>query len=192
MRNGKPPISDSRLAVRSRGGLAALESGRSAYLRGAFEVLSALSTAKLYVADWPEALQPQVLFPQRATVADWIGSEGTDFVLSAIAKRGGPEWVPWLEQMASAGKISWIAALAASLGCGAGIPTWGQPHLDDLFRAEPWVLRAAAAKAGWQMRARRGQARGARPKGAARAHHQARSQGQGSDWRYSPEDAVTP
>jgi nucleoside phosphorylase len=139
-------LSDSRLAIRSRGGLAALESGRSAYLRGALEALSALSTSKLYVADWPRALQPQLLFPQRANVADWIGSEGTDFVLNAIAERGGPEWVPWLEQMASAGKITWIAALAASLGCAAGVPTWGQPHLDDLFRAEPWALRTAAAR----------------------------------------------
>jgi nucleoside phosphorylase len=139
-------LSDSRLAIRSRGGLAALESGRSAYLRGALEALTALSSAKLYVADWPQALQPQVLFPQRAIIADWIGLAGTDFVLDAIAERGGPEWVPWLEQMASAGKITKIAALAAALGCTAGIPAWGQPHLDDLFRTKPWALRAAAAR----------------------------------------------
>jgi nucleoside phosphorylase len=139
-------LSDSRLAIRSRGGLAALESGRTAYLRGALEVLSSLSSAKLYVADWPQALQPQVLFPQRAIIADWIGLEGADFVLDAIAERGGPEWVPWLEQMASAGKITKIAALAAALGCTPGIPVWGPPYLDDLFRTKPWALRAAAAR----------------------------------------------
>jgi hypothetical protein len=139
-------LKDSRLAVRSRGGLAALEGGRSAYLRGALDALSALSTAKLYVPDWPAALQPQVLFPQRATLADWIGSEGTDFILNAIAERGSPEWIPWLEQMASAGKITSIAALAAALGCSTGIPAWGHPHLDDLFRATPWALRAAATR----------------------------------------------
>jgi hypothetical protein len=33
-----------------------------------------------------------------------------------------------------------IAALAATLGCAAGIPVWGQPHLDDLFRTKPWAL----------------------------------------------------
>lgn len=139
-------LSDGRLAIRSRGGLAALESGRSAYLRGALEALSALSSAKLYVADWPQALRPQVLFPQRAIIADWIGSEGTDLVLHAIAERGGPEWVPWLEQMASAGKITKIAALAAALGCAGDVPVWGQSHLDDLFRTKPWALRAAAAR----------------------------------------------
>lgn len=139
-------LKDSRLAVRSRGGLAALEGGRSAHLRGALDALSALSAAKLYVPDWPAALQPQTLFPQRATLADWIGSDGTDFILSAIAERGGPEWIPWLEQMASAGKITRIAALAAALGCGAGVPAWGHPHLDDLFRATPWALRAAATR----------------------------------------------
>ncbi|MGD0109796.1 MAG: hypothetical protein ABSC06_38100, partial [Rhodopila sp.] len=139
-------LSDSRLCVRNRGGLAALESGRSAYLRDALDTLSELSSAKLYVADWLQALQPQVLFPQRAVIADWIGSEGTDFILDAIAERGGPEWVSWLEQMAAAGKITNVAALSAALGCAAGIPAWGQPHLDDLFRTKSWKLRAATAR----------------------------------------------
>jgi hypothetical protein len=79
-------------------------------------------------------------FLRRAILADWIGSEGTDFVLDAIAERGGPEWTPWLEQMAFNNKITKIAALAATLGCAAGIPVWGQPHLDDLFRTKPWAL----------------------------------------------------
>jgi hypothetical protein len=86
------------------------------------------------------------LFPQRAIVADWIGGEGTDFVLDAIAERGGPEWVPWLEQIASAGKITETAALSVALGCGADIPVWGPPYLDDLFRTSPWKLRATAAR----------------------------------------------
>jgi hypothetical protein len=139
-------LTDCRLAVRSRGGLAGLESGRSAHLRPALEALSALTAAKLYVAGWPHALQPQVLFPQRAIVADWIGSEGTDFVLDAIAEQGGPEWAPWLEQIASAGKVTNVAALAVALGCSGEIPNWGQSHLDDLFRTKPWALRAPAAR----------------------------------------------
>ena len=139
-------LSDGHLAVRNRGGLAALESGRSGYLARALSVLSELTSAKLYVADWAQALQPKSLFPQRATLADWIGSEGTVFVLDAIAERGGPEWTPWLEQIASAGKVAPVDALAAALGCAGDIPDWGGPHLDDLFSAKSWKLRTAASR----------------------------------------------
>jgi nucleoside phosphorylase len=139
-------LNDGRLAVRSRGGLAALESMRPGYLKGALETLSAITSAKLYVPDWAHALQSQQIFPQRATIADWLGSGGTDLVLDAIAERGGPEWVPWLEQMASAGRISRIAALGVALACGTEIPAWGKPHLDNLFREKPWMLRAAAER----------------------------------------------
>ena len=139
-------LNDGRLAVRSRGGLAALEIARPDYLRRALDVLSELSQAKLYVAEWPQALHPAVLFPQRAIVADWIGSEGSDMVLDAIAERGGAEWVPWLEQMALSGKITYIDALAAALGCTPDVPAWGGPHLDGLFRSKPWKLRPATAR----------------------------------------------
>ncbi len=139
-------LSDERLAVRSRGGLAALETARPDYLRRALDVLSELSQAKLYVAEWPQALRPTVLFPQRAIVADWIGSEGSDFVLDAIAECGGAEWVSWLEQIALSGKIAYAEALAAALGCGPDVPAWGRPHLDELLRQMPWKLRAAAAR----------------------------------------------
>ena len=139
-------LSDDRLAVLSRGGLAALEIARPDYLHRALDVLSKLSQAKLYVAEWPQALRPAVLFPQRAIVADWIGSEGSDFVLDAIAERGGAEWASWLEQMALSGKITHVEALAAALGCSPDVPVWGRPHLDELVRSKPWKLRAAAAR----------------------------------------------
>jgi len=139
-------LSDTRLAIRNRGGLAALESGSSACLMGALNTLGALSSAKLYVSDWRQALRPEVLFPQRAVLADWIGSVGSEFVLDAIAEHGDSEWVPWLEQMASAGKITNIAALSAALACSASIPAWGQPYLDELFRTCPWALGDTAAR----------------------------------------------
>lgn len=139
-------LSDTRLAVRNRGGLAALESGQSAYLQGALNTLSALISSKLNISDWLQVFRPEVLFPQRAIIADWIGSEGSQIVLDAIAERGGPEWVPWLEQMVSAGKITNIAALAAALGCAPSIPAWGQSYLDELLRTQPWTLRAAATR----------------------------------------------
>ena len=140
-------LNDSRLAVRSRGGLAALEIARPDYLRRALDVLSELSRAKLYVAEWPQALRPTVLYPQRAIVADWIGSEGSELVLDAIAERGGAEWVPWLEQMALSGKITYIEALAAALGCSPDVPAWGRPHLDELLWSKHWKLRASGCQA---------------------------------------------
>ena len=139
-------LNDHRLAVRSRGGLAALEIARPEYLRRALNVLSELSLAQLYIAEWPQALRPAVLFPQRAIVADWMGLAGSNFVVTAIAERGGAEWVPWLEQMAVSGKITYVEALGAALGCGSDVPAWGRPHLDELIRSKPWTLRAAAAR----------------------------------------------
>ncbi|MGC1357753.1 MAG: hypothetical protein WA851_18545 [Xanthobacteraceae bacterium] len=109
-------------------------------------MLSELSPAQLYVAEWPQALRPAILFPQRAIVADWMGSAGSNLVLSAIAERGGAEWVPWLEQMAVSGKITYAEALAAALGCGPDVPLWGRTHLDELVRSKPWMLRAVAAR----------------------------------------------
>jgi hypothetical protein len=137
-------LADRRLAVRCRGGLAALESGRAGLLSGALQVLTDLTSASLYLPAWPEALKPRVLFPQRAHLEDWLGSAGTEFVLDAIAERGGPDWAPWLAQMAAAGKVAWAEALAAALGCTGEIPDWGRDHLDDLYKSKPWKLRAAA------------------------------------------------
>ncbi|MGA9766730.1 MAG: hypothetical protein WBQ49_18935 [Rhodomicrobium sp.] len=137
---------DERLAVQSRSALAALETGRAEYLSPALDVLNKLAEAKLYVPDWPKALHPSVLFPQRATLADWIGAEGSEFVLDAIAERGAPEWATWLEQMARVGKIAYVDALAIAVACNPAIPEWGRPHLDELARSKPWKLRAVAAR----------------------------------------------
>lgn len=121
-------LDDARLAVRNRGALAALETSDPAYLRRALDVLSELTRSKLHVQDWSQALHPDRLFSQRATIADWLGSDGADFVLDAIAERGGQEWTTWLEQAATAGRITRIDALAAALGCGSDVPGWGDQH----------------------------------------------------------------
>lgn len=139
-------LSDARLAVRSRGGLAAIETREPAYLRRALNVLSELAQAGHHVPDWLAALQPESLFPLRATIADWLGSAGSDLLLDIIAERGGPEWVDWLEQVATTGAISSVDALATALGCGADFPKWGEASLEELVVSKPWKLRAVASR----------------------------------------------
>ncbi|MFA6213248.1 MAG: 5'-methylthioadenosine/S-adenosylhomocysteine nucleosidase [Candidatus Obscuribacterales bacterium] len=139
-------LNDIRLAVRSRGGLAALELARPEYLGRALNVFSELVQSKLYISDWLHRLQPSVLFSHRDILANWIGVQGSEFVLDAIAERGGPEWVPWLEQISLSGKIPAVDALSAALGCSPGIPSWGEPYLKELLSSKPWKLRAAASR----------------------------------------------
>lgn len=137
-------LSDPRLAVRSRAGLAALASGRSRYLQRALEILADITRAGLYMREWQQALRPDALFPNRTILADWMGSKGSELVLTAIAEHGGPEWIPWLEQMAVSGKVGNLDSLATALACGSDIPAWGRAHLDELLRSQPWKLRSAA------------------------------------------------
>ena len=133
-------LQDSRLAVRNRGGLAALALGTPEYLRRALTVLSEISQAGLHVPDWGQALDPTALFLQRVTLAQWLGSPGSDIVLDAIATRGGPQWLPWLGQMLLSGKIAPLDALATALACAPEIPPWGATHLDELLTSAPWKL----------------------------------------------------
>ena len=126
-------LSDDRLAVRSRGGLAALEIARPDYLRRALDVLSELSQAKLYVAEWPQALHPAVLSPKGDRCGlDRLG--GFRFCPRRHCRARGRRMGSWLEQMALSGKITYVEALAAALGCGPDVPDWGRPHLDELVR----------------------------------------------------------
>lgn len=139
-------LGDVRLAVRSRGALAVLEVPEPMRLRRALEILSELARSGVGAPECFHALRPDALFPLRAIVADWLGADGSSLVLDAIAERGGPEWVPWLEQVASAGKIPWTEALAAALGCSSDVPGWGRQTLDELVASTPWKLRAAAKR----------------------------------------------
>lgn len=131
---------DHRLAIKARTALACIRTGRAQFTRRALDVISELRNAKLIQLAWQETLNPSVLFPQRGTISDWLGSPGSDIILESIAK-GGPEWVAWLEQMASSEKISWVTALGIALACSPTVPAWGRKKLDDLFASAPWELR---------------------------------------------------
>lgn len=141
-------LADPRLAVRNRGALAVLEGGCSEFFRLALDVLSELGQARLYSHEWKQALRPSTLYMQRATLADWLGSPNSDLVLNALAESGGPEWSPWLEQVASAGRINWAEAAATALGCCRDVPQWVLPHLDSIIASHAWMLRAAAERRG--------------------------------------------
>lgn len=139
-------LRDRRLAVRNRAALAALATGRPEYLAQALGVLSEISAAQLPVPEWQNEFRPAVLFTQRAILAEWIGSDGTTLVLEVIAARGSEDWVPWLEHMVSAGKLSGAAALAAALGCSGEVPEWGTAYCDALMLDTPWELAETASR----------------------------------------------
>ncbi|AVX26199.1 Uncharacterized protein ALO42_01115 [Pseudomonas syringae pv. atrofaciens] len=139
-------FSDHRLAVRGRAALAGLMSQNPRYLVKALQTLSELDAHRVPGKDWLNALDPAVLFPLRGVIAGWVGSPGTSYLLESIAGKGNSEWVNWLEQMATAGKIRWDDALAAALACTSGIPVWGFDHLYQLCQNAPWKLRQAALR----------------------------------------------
>jgi hypothetical protein len=139
-------LSDLRLAVRGRAALAGLMSQNPRYLAQALQTLSELDAHRVPGKDWLNALEPAVLFPLRGVIAEWAGSPGTSYLLESIAGKGNSEWVNWLEQMATAGKIRWDDALAAALACTSGIPVWGFDHLYELCQHAPWKLRQAALR----------------------------------------------
>ncbi len=141
-------LEDPRLAVRNRAALAALEGRRPELLRPALEVLAELGRSSLYPSEWKQAIRPNALYAQRATLADWLGSPNSSLVLDAIAESGGPEWSPWLAQVAADGRIGWPEAAATALGCCSDIPQWVRPHLNTVIASRAWLLRAAASRRG--------------------------------------------
>ncbi|MDP9939369.1 hypothetical protein [Ectopseudomonas alcaliphila] len=141
-------LADPRLAVRNRAAIAALEGERPELLRPALEVLADLGRSSMYPSEWKQALHPAALYAQRATLADWLGAPNSSLVLDAIAEGGGPEWSPWLEQVAADGRVSWAEAVATALGCCGDMPRWVLPHLDTVISSRAWLLRAAAARRG--------------------------------------------
>ncbi len=141
-------FADPRLAVRHRAALAALKGAYPELFRPALDVLAELGAAALYPPEWEHALRPDFMFAQRATLAEWLGSPNTNFVLEAIAREGGPEWSLWLEQVASSGKVTWEDAAAAALGCCGDVPSWVEPKLDSIIASCSWKLRPAAERRG--------------------------------------------
>ncbi|PCC99182.1 hypothetical protein [Halopseudomonas pelagia] len=137
---------DPRLAVRNRAAIAALEGERSELLRPVLDVLADLDRSGIYLSDWKQALRPQALYAQRATLAGWLGAPNSGFVLDVIAESGGEEWSLWLEQVAADGRISWAEAAGTAIGCCGDLPQWVRPHLDTVIASHAWLLRHAASR----------------------------------------------
>jgi hypothetical protein len=129
------------LSVRYRAGLAGLHSRKPRHLARALSTISDVIDAKLFPLELLNVFKPANLFPSRGILGDWLGASGTDQLVDAIAKEGGPEWEPWLEQVMWAGKLDPSLALGAALACSDKVPSWGSGLLEDLIRNKAWKLR---------------------------------------------------
>ncbi|WP_308215670.1 5'-methylthioadenosine/S-adenosylhomocysteine nucleosidase family protein [Polyangium jinanense] len=139
-------LSNELLPVRCRGAIAALRSRSGTLLKMALSVLTEVRDAKLYVHALDTALNPEILYPYRGVLGEWIGSTGTDQLIDAIAERGDARWGAWLEQLANAGKLSISSAVCTALACEARIPAWTLPHLPTLITTNSYKLRPAASR----------------------------------------------
>ncbi|MFW1745511.1 hypothetical protein ACG9XW_04685 [Acinetobacter guillouiae] len=133
-------LNDSRLAVRNRGALAAIEINQSKFIPDILNVFSSLVESKIYPFELKHALHPENLFTHRSAIMKWLGAPGSNQILDLISESGGIEWNHWLHQAAIAGKISYVDALAASLACSSNVPIWGETYLDDLLTTKYWKL----------------------------------------------------
>jgi hypothetical protein len=140
-------LEDPRLSVRCYAGLAGLKSERPEYLKQALLVLSEVTKASHYIPEWAEALSLNVLWANRGTLAEWIGTLGTSSVLDVIGRKGGAEWLSWLESLVAAQQIDPDEAVATAVACSPSIPDWVHRHLDTLVRSNPWLLRLATERA---------------------------------------------
>ncbi|MBK8999607.1 MAG: hypothetical protein IPM35_28135 [Myxococcales bacterium] len=134
------------LPVRCRGALAAFQSREPTLLRAALDVLTETRKAGIYQASFGEVFDLDYLFAHRGTLGAWVGATGTDQVLEAIAERGDDGWGSWLEEMATAGKVTIAAAASTALACAAGIPPWTTPHLRQVVEGNAHRLRAVAKR----------------------------------------------
>lgn len=139
-------MNDPRVAIRSRAAMAVIQIAEPQYLQRSLHVLSETSHSWPYPAEWLKSIRPDLLFPYRSMIAEWMGASGSTMILDAIAERGGTEWTSWLEQMALSGKISYVNALATALGCSSDVPAWGISHMDLLITSKPWALRIVSQR----------------------------------------------
>jgi hypothetical protein len=137
---------DEHLSIRYRAALAGLHSRKPRYLLHALSVLSEVLATKFFPPEMVGVFEPSELFPNRSILAEWLGSAGTELLIDAIAKRGGHEWVPWLEQIVQSGKLKPNLAAAAALACSGDVPSWAVAHLEALIRSTPWKLQATAER----------------------------------------------
>jgi hypothetical protein len=139
-------LSDGRLSVRTRAGIAGVESRRPQFMQRSLVAFSEMSSAKLYMPEWITVFRLKDFYENRSTLASWIGSPGGSAVLEIIAQSGGPEWLPWLEQLAAEKRVEPEEALATALACAPTIPDWGLQQVDTLAKSTPWKLRLVAAR----------------------------------------------
>jgi hypothetical protein len=116
-------FADPRLPVRCRAALAGLHSREPSLLRPSLDIMTEVFDARLYVGAFESAL-----------------------VIDVIARQGGKEWGPWLEQLAHSGRLEPLFAAAAAIACEGRVPAWTVAHLPELARDRSWKLRAAAGR----------------------------------------------
>jgi hypothetical protein len=138
-------VSDD-LSVRYRAALAGLHSRKPRNLMRSLRIVSEVIDANLFPLELLDVFKPAELFPNRGILAEWLGSSGSEQLVEAIAKEGGIEWGPWLEQVMRSRKLEPSLALAAALSCGNDVPSWGGDLLEGLFRNMPWKLRSVAER----------------------------------------------
>ncbi|MCF3947840.1 hypothetical protein, partial [Acidiphilium iwatense] len=133
-----------RLPVRCRAAVAALRSERPDLLRAALDVLTEVHDAKLYVPALTAALVPRRLYPHRGIISEWLGANGTEQLMNAIADHGDVAWGTWLQQMALSDKVPMPVAVATALACDGGLPVWTIKHLITSTSSQSWQFRAVA------------------------------------------------
>jgi hypothetical protein len=136
LRSIRSAFADEWLPVRCHAAPAGLQSGDSSLVLPSLNVLTEMVDANLYVPALAAALDPRKLFPNRGKIGEWVGANGTDLLIEAIAARGGPEWGAWLEQLAHSGKLEPCVAAAGALGCDARVSAWVVQHLPRLVSTQ--------------------------------------------------------
>lgn len=139
-------FTDTRLPVRSRAAVAGFRSRDGSLIRRSLDIVTELFNTGIYLPTLWSAVTAQGLFPHRDSIAEWVRGKESDLLIEVIAKEGGSEWLPWLEQLAHAGKLRPQLAAATAVACTASIPAWAEPHLRQLVETESWKLRAAASR----------------------------------------------
>lgn len=131
--------------VRLRSGvIAALRSAMPDLIQEALLGLAHLRAMDLYVHEFDDVLDPEVLWKNRDQLRPWMpNTDARDRVLDAIAKSGGPRWTAFLHEEYVAARLSAEEAASAALACVNNIPDWVRPLLPKLVAESPWKLRYA-------------------------------------------------
>lgn len=139
-------LSNPMLPVRCRGALAALQSRDPTLLPAALDILTETRKGGVYLPSFGEVFDLDYLFAHRGTLGAWLGATGTDQLLEVIAEHGDERWSSWLDQMATAGKLTVQLAVSTALACDARISPWTAPHLSAVADGSAHLLRSVAKR----------------------------------------------